>query len=299
MLSAPLLLLLLVSSAVVSGQSSSCGANLCFSSGFGSGGVLQRAPARAALYGSAPASCVAGVSLRLFSVDGGYSKVFSSPLASDGTWKLLLDAMPTGGNFSAAASCAGQPTRTLTDLTFGDVWLCAGQSNEWLPMWFTESRNATTEAIAKGAYRNIRVWRGGLQQTTSHPNYVISGGPEPGSDPGDALTEQWRRPVDLLPPNYIRDGEPWLWEFPATCFYAFAFLTDKLGAAAPPLGLLSVPVGGTMLEEWSSPDAQAKCKNVTCMCQKKGCDPYGPIDGSCEKNSDMFYGSIQPYLNMR
>ena len=55
-----------------------------------------------------------------------------------------------------------------------------------------------------------------------------------------------------------------------------------------------------MLEEWSSPAAQASCKNVTCMCfdDKKGCDPYGPLGPACTKNSDMYYGSIQPFLNM-
>jgi hypothetical protein len=146
----------------------------------------------------------------------------------------------------------------------------------------------------------MRLWRGGLQQTTTGPNFVVPGGPAPGSDPGEALTNQWRRPADLLPPNFIRDGEPWLWEYPSTCFYTFQYLTDILGADAPPFGLLSVPVGGTMLEEWASPAAQAQCTNVTCMCfdDKAGCDPYGPLSDKCTKNSDMYFGSVQPFLNM-
>ena len=86
-------------------------------------------------------------------------------------------------------------------------------------MWFTFERNVTTAAIAAGQYKNIRVWRGGLHETSAGPNWVAPAGIEPGSDGGEALTNQWRRPSDLLSPNDIREGEPWLWEFPATCFY--------------------------------------------------------------------------------
>ena len=219
----------------------------------------------------------------------------------DMTWKIFLDPIVTGGNYSLHIQCAetGQASY-ISDLTFGDVIFCAGQSNAWLPLWFTEERNLTTAAVIAGKYTNLRLWRGGLQQTTTPGNFVLPAGPEPGSDPGEALTNQWRRPADLVPPNFIRDGEPWLWEFPSTCFYTYQHLTDLLGDAAPPFGLLTVPVGGTMLEEWASPAAQARCKNVTCMCfdDKQGCDPFAPLSANCTKNSDMYFGSVQPFLNM-
>ena len=292
------LLLVSAACALARGGSLSCGSSLCFASGFGSGGVLQRAPARAAIYGSSPLPC-STLNLWLNASDGSSSRIFHGSTAADLTWKILLDPMAMGGNYSLDISCAETSQRSvISDLTVGEVIVCAGQSNEWLPLWFTEERNLTTAAVIDGKYSNLRLWRGGLRQTTTRGNFVLPAGPAPGSDPSDALTNQWRRPADLVPPNFIRDGEPWLWEFPSTCFYTYQHLTDLLGDAAPTFGLLSVPVGGTMLEEWASPAAQAQCKNVTCMCATQGCDPYQPLNANCTKNSDLYYGSIQPFLNM-
>ena len=54
----------------------------------------------------------------------GYSKTYHTTAMADSTWKVLLDPMPAGGNYTAVAtcqSCPGQSTASLTDLTFGDV----------------------------------------------------------------------------------------------------------------------------------------------------------------------------------
>jgi len=312
---APLTLLaaaLLAARAAADTPSLSCGAGLCFASGLGSGMVLQQAPARAALYGSVPAGspAAAAVSVSFNATDGsGFAKVYSTTAAADGTWKVLLDARPGGGSYAARADCAscaggGKSSNTLTDIVFGDVFFCSGQSNMWLPLWFTFERNETTARTAAGAYDNLRLWRGGLGKLgapTSSGNWVAPAGPEPGSDGGDALTNQWRHPKDLLAPNFIRDGEPWLWEFPSTCFYAAAYLTDMMAAAGmtpPAMGLMTVPVGGTMIEEWSSPETQAKVKNVTCMCSGNGCPNYDPLGPACVGNSAMWFGNTQPFVNI-
>lgn len=128
-------ILALVGLAAVRAQPSlSCGTDLCFSSGLSTGAVLQRAPSRAALYGSAHANSPVGAAIvvTLRAVDGSYAKNFTGHTQSDLTFKILLDAMPTGGNYSATATCAacaGKRTAKIADLTFGDVFFCAGQSN--------------------------------------------------------------------------------------------------------------------------------------------------------------------------
>ncbi len=87
------------------------------------------------LYGSLLGAAGARVSVRLASTDGAYVRVFNATAAADLTWRVLLEPMPAGGNFSARAECAagcapGSVTEaTLSDLTFGDVVFCAGQSN--------------------------------------------------------------------------------------------------------------------------------------------------------------------------
>ncbi len=100
--------------------------------------MLQRGPQRASLYGSvALADAGSALTLTLSSAPGSsgapYSKSFPATAAADGTWKLLLDAMPAGGNFSATLRCSscssGRKSVTIVDLTFGDVIYAFGQSN--------------------------------------------------------------------------------------------------------------------------------------------------------------------------
>ena len=40
--------------------------------------------------------------------------------------------------------------------TFGDVVYCSGQSNMWLPLLHTLTRNDTLASLAAGKYPNIR-----------------------------------------------------------------------------------------------------------------------------------------------
>ena len=118
----------------------SCGSTVCFASGIGSGMVLQQAPSRAALYGSVPDGSPAGVTVtvQLNSTNGDYSKTFSTNayvVTSSGSqnWKILLDPMSVGGNYTARLTCTtcsgNAASPMISDLTFGDVWLCTGQSN--------------------------------------------------------------------------------------------------------------------------------------------------------------------------
>ncbi len=44
----------------------------------------------------------------------------------------------------------------MYNVTFGDVYYCAGQSNMELRMNFTFNRNITYDGIKSGKYRNIR-----------------------------------------------------------------------------------------------------------------------------------------------
>ena len=130
-------------------------------------------------------------------------------------------------------------------------------------------------------------------------NWVGPEGLEPGTMGDDALTNQWRHPLDVASEE-IRPGEPWFWEFSAIGFYAAQYLTDYLGVDAPPLGLMMVPVGGTMVEEWSAPETQQLCSNVTCMCMgdSKSCNPYQPLGDNCTGNSALWWGNVQPFVNI-
>ena len=53
-----------------------------------------------------------------------------------GIWKVSLDPVGAGGPYNVTVFLKNGYSITLTDVLFGDVWLCGGQSN----MAFTTSQ---------------------------------------------------------------------------------------------------------------------------------------------------------------
>ena len=140
-----------------------------FDAAFGDNMVLQQAPAKSAVYGfldfaasasgatvqvtltpvggGAPVTvpAVLNATVQTFGPDWGVRNLnasecpgclppfnpWNTPLAS---WKALLPPQPAGGNFTVTATCTGcsalgPSTISLSNLVFGDVWYCTGQSN--------------------------------------------------------------------------------------------------------------------------------------------------------------------------
>lgn len=155
---------MLASSAVAAPAAPSL--NFTFDAGFGSWMVLQRAPSQAAVYGYLPLGTTGAVvvNVTLTPSAGGTPTTFTASLNvtqqpyGDGwgarpcskascppydmegftpwaeplpSWKVLLPPMAAGGDFELTATCAGCAGApgpiSLTNVTFGDVWLCSGQ----------------------------------------------------------------------------------------------------------------------------------------------------------------------------
>ena len=51
---------------------------------------------------------------------------------TDGRWQVDLPAMPAGGSFQITVTGSSK-TLTLNNVTFGDIWLCAGLPHSRLP----------------------------------------------------------------------------------------------------------------------------------------------------------------------
>ena len=83
--------------------------------------VLQRAPRSAQLWGSATAGSVVTVTL-----DGAQAQ--QALAQQDGSWSLQLSPQPAGVDRSLNVTGDGQ-TVQLSNIAFGEVFLCAGQSN--------------------------------------------------------------------------------------------------------------------------------------------------------------------------
>ena len=84
--------------------------------------VLQRGPQRAVLWGTADTE---GDTVTA-QVAGQGSAVTAT--VQNGVWKLQLPPVTEAGPFVVDVR-SGDGHVTLTDVLFGDVWLCSGQSN--------------------------------------------------------------------------------------------------------------------------------------------------------------------------
>jgi len=252
----------------------------------------------------------------------------TSPIGADGSWKAMLPAQPAGGTFSLSAACttgcASSSATTLQNLTFGDVYfcsggyltsvptsvptsfltpdLCSGQSNMWLPMEHTFTRNESVAAIKAGKYHNIRMMTA-ISLASPEPAYVTNRSARGGGDPNfptdkkESLSPDgsaWATAAQMA--SGISPGKHNAWGgynnsfnqsslnlYSAACFYFAQSLTDLIGEEVP-LGLITSAWGGTMIESWADNSTLSSCP------------PTGQrVSGA---NGLLYNGMVLPYVNM-
>lgn len=145
---------------------------------------------------------------------------------ADGRWQATLAPLKAGGPHVLRVS-AGSEQRALADVLIGDVWIAAGQSNmEWR---LADSNDAAAEIAAAGQHPLIRHAK--MPHRTS-----------------------------LQP---LRESPPLRWDVsgPATAgdFSAVAwhFARRVQADVQIPIGILNLSWGGTHVETWTSPRANA------------------------------------------
>ena len=133
------------------------GGSLNFSNVFGDHAALQMAPAKTIVYGYIGTNATADttVAVTIASTAGAEAVSYTVNAlinAADGTWKAYLKPGAAGGVYAITAGCTHGCTGTasIADVTFGDVWYCAGQSNMALPVQYTYARNASNAKIKRG-----------------------------------------------------------------------------------------------------------------------------------------------------
>lgn len=83
--------------------------------------VLQGAPQRANLWGFGSAGSTVDIS-----IDD--TVVTNATVSGSGKWHAKLPATAAGGPHTIRIQ-SRQSSKTITDVMFGDVWVCSGQSN--------------------------------------------------------------------------------------------------------------------------------------------------------------------------
>ena len=224
----------------------------------GSSMVLQRAPLRARVFGRAAPRALLTVELATGSDPTLGSRTSSSVRAiaiavqadDAGEWACLLPATPATSatsatsagasyNLSVALAAAADghvaPAALLTDVVFGDVFVCGGQSNMQEPL--SVVNNASAEFAAAAALgASIRLAVVGSASSAA-----------PLRDVGGALALPWQRAsAAALGAN---NAHSWSF-FSATCWLTATAVSRALGPAVP-LGLVGSYVGGTPIESWT------------------------------------------------
>lgn len=156
------------------------------------------------------------------------SKTFTTQTGSDGKWILKLPAQKAGGPYEMTFK--GTNELTVKNILFGDVWICAGQSNMELTLVRPKQKYATDIAASKNPM--IRHYTVPDHYDFNHTKDEIQNG------------GKW---LEADPKNVL--------EFSAVGYFFAKELYDKYKV---PIGLLNIAVGGAPAESWLSEDSLKK-----------------------------------------
>ncbi|PVD29016.1 hypothetical protein C0Q70_11613 [Pomacea canaliculata] len=191
--------------------------------------VLQRAPQKAVIWGTAT---VEGDKVTAHVVATGVNIAPVVTTVSHGVWKLKLQPVSSPGPFTINVT-SSEGHVTLTDVLFGDVWLCSGQSNMYFQM--SQVMNNTAELQTAHSFPNIRFARvANVESATPRLNTSFS--------------TPWSGPQNTAA----------LRSFSAVCWLFAEYLYPHINH---PIGLIESSWGGTIIEAWSSPEALHTCSS--------------------------------------
>ncbi|XP_059362291.1 sialate O-acetylesterase [Carassius carassius] len=238
-----------------------------FSSYYGNHMVLQKAPAKAVVWGFGQNGAKVVLSL------SGLQEVSTTVI--NGIWRTTLKPVKASGSpyKLTASQNITNSSITLSDVLFGDIWLCSGQSN----MAFTVGQviNATEELALASEFPDVRIFQAALVQS------------------GEELIDLARVEVPWSQPTPELLGGKKFSHFSAVCWLFGRYLYKTLKY---PIGLVHSSWGGTPVEAWSSPRALHKCGLMNSVFREQS----NFLDGaSITWNSTVLWNAmIHPLLNM-
>eukprot|EP00039_Didymoeca_costata_P002481 m.60480 g.60480 ORF g.60480 m.60480 type:complete len:832 (+) comp11324_c0_seq1:88-2583(+) len=214
-----------------------------------------------------------------------FSSTHPMPQHGDYVWRAELQASPAhGGNLTITVS-QKQDTNissiNITNITYGDVFFCSGQSNMALELYYTFSAETLRQEVINGNYSEIRTFEYGFMSDRYEapaPQYVITWDD----------TSMWYQISESakLPPGNRGPApthSPFA-KFSATCMYFGVELIKakkQLGLeSGVPIGLMQSAIGGTMIESWLSNSSRESCANLA--------------EGG---NSALYHAMVAPFVN--
>ncbi|XP_055889537.1 sialate O-acetylesterase-like [Biomphalaria glabrata] len=197
--------------------------------------VLQRAPQRANIYGFSP-TIGQKVTLQLVTVPATKTYSYETTVHQDGTWNFVLDPFAAGVTVNIRVDSGGV-SHSISDVIFGDVWICSGQSN--MQMTVFQIDGAAEEIADAHNYPNIRLMTVSMNESSTPLRNLIQ------------IDEPWSKANN----SSVGSHTPWTY-FSAVCWL---FGKSIYKARRTPIGLVATDWGGTVIKAWSSPEALAHC----------------------------------------
>merc|ERR1719450_789722 len=228
---------------------------------FSSGMVFQREPHAPNIWGMAPPNTRVGLNI---SLGEEFLHVTDNVLVGeDGVWTISLGSWPAGVGYSVHIMLEDTgEIISLTDIAFGDVWVCSGQSNMVLKV--SQARDSEKEIFLGAQYKNIRLLK---LKLLTNPIEV--------DEVGGFDSDQWVKPtVEFLTAP----------SFSALCFFYGEQLYDELEV---PIGLIHTAWGGTIVEAWSPPEVIEEC----------GVEDEG-TDDAANHNNYLWNAMVHPLTRM-
>jgi sialate O-acetylesterase len=150
-------------------------------------------------------------------------KSYSARSGADGNWKVVVNTPEAGGPYTVSISDG--KTLTLENVMIGEVWICSGQSNMFMPMSGYKNQPVTGGNQAIATSRNDRIRLFTVEKNKSLERL-------------DDFTGEWQE----CTPEHVAG-------FSAAAYFFGKMIHEAMDV---PVGLISTSWGGTRIEPWLS-----------------------------------------------
>ncbi len=153
-------------------------------------------------------------------------KVYTAIADGTGCWKLKLPAQKAGGPYTLIIKAGNQQTE-FSDVLFGDVWLCSGQSN--IDVTIERVYPQYGRVIDDYTNEKIRMFRVLTDTDIHHP----------------------KEDVKPTPIHWLTASKKNAWNFSAIGYFLAREMYEKTGV---PQGVIVNSLGGTPIQAWLPAD---------------------------------------------
>jgi len=189
-------------------------------------------------------------------------KEFNTIADKDGRWTIQLPSQPAGGPHQMIFFASNKII--LTNILFGDVWVCSGQSNMELGMDRVKDKYADIVATVNNP--EIRQFLVPDKYDFEKPREDVESG-------------QW---LEAKPENILK--------FSAVAYF---FASDLYQKYKIPIGLINAALGGSPAQSWMSEEALKKFPDYYNELQRfKSRDLISKIESHDKKANDAWYSLL-------